>query len=64
METYSTLRELADSWGLLAMTTVFLGICLWAFRPGSRKVQDDAASVIFRNDKSPAEAIQPPHKEA
>jgi cytochrome c oxidase cbb3-type subunit 4 len=64
MEQYSFLRELADSWGLLAMTALFLGVCIWAFRPGSRALHDDAANSIFRNDKRPAEAIQPSRKEA
>jgi cytochrome c oxidase cbb3-type subunit IV len=64
METYSFLRELADSWALLGMTILFLGVCFWAFRPGSRQVQDEAANVIFRNDKRPAETAQPSQKEA
>lgn len=62
METYSLLRHLADSWGLLALFLVFLGVVLWAFRPGSRDVHDDIASSIFRDDRRPA-PIQPrvPH---
>ena len=65
MEEYSFLRTLADSWGLLAMTVFFLGICAWAFRPSSRKLHDDAAASIFRNDDTrPAEAHQPTRKEA
>ncbi len=55
METYSVLRHLADSWFLLAMTLGFLGLCLWAFRPGSRTGQDEAANSIFRNDDRPAD---------
>jgi cytochrome c oxidase cbb3-type subunit 4 len=54
METYSFLRGLADSWVLLAMFLGFVGLCLWAFRPGSRKKHDAAASSIFRNDDRPA----------
>jgi cytochrome c oxidase cbb3-type subunit 4 len=54
METYSFLRALADSWGLLVMTALFLAICVWAFRPGSRKVHDEIANSIFRNEKRPA----------
>ncbi len=54
METYSFLRGLADSWFLLAMFVAFLGICLWAFRPGSRRKHDDAATSIFRHDDRPA----------
>lgn len=54
METYSFLRELADSWALLLMFTVFLGVIAWAFRPGSRAAHRDAAASIFRNDTRPA----------
>ncbi len=28
------LRHMADSWGLLAMFVVFLGVSIWVFRPG------------------------------
>ena len=54
MQTYSFLREFADSWMLLALTLVFLGVGVWAFRPGSRKTHDDAAASIFRNETRPA----------
>ena len=54
MEFYTFLRQLADSWGLLMMTALFLGVCLYIFRPGSRKSQDEAANSIFRNEKRPA----------
>ncbi|MBA3908430.1 MAG: CcoQ/FixQ family Cbb3-type cytochrome c oxidase assembly chaperone [Rhodobacter sp.] len=63
METYSFLRNLADSWFLLAMMLGFLGLCVWAFRPGSRKTHDELANSIFRNDDRPAEA-NPAKKEA
>lgn len=55
MELYSFLRHLADSWFLLGMTLGFLGICLWAFRPGSRAAYQDVATSIFRNDDHPAD---------
>jgi cytochrome c oxidase cbb3-type subunit 4 len=54
METYSMLRAFADSWMLLAMTLTFVGIVIWAFRPGSRKTHETAATAIFRNDDRPA----------
>ena len=54
MDTYSLLRQFADSWMLILMTLLFLGVVAYAFRPGSRKLQDDAANSIFRNDKRPA----------
>ena len=54
METYSLLREFADSWMLLFLTLVFTGVVLWAWRPGSRSKHDEAASSIFRNVDKPA----------
>ena len=53
METYSFLRELADSWVLLAMTIFYLGVILWAFRPGARDVHDDIANIPLRDDAAP-----------
>jgi len=55
METYTLLREFADSWYLLFMTLFFVGIVIWAFRPGSKSVHAETASMIFRNDDRPAE---------
>jgi len=54
METYSFLRHFADSWMLVLMVAFFLGVVFYAFRPGSRKVHDEAATSIFRNEKRPA----------
>lgn len=55
MDTYSFLRQLADSWVLLAMVLFYLGVFVWAFRPGSRQTHDDIAQIPLRNDtlKSP-----------
>ncbi len=55
MDTYSLLREFADSWMLLLMTLFFLGIFVWAWRPGSRATHEDIANSIFRHDKKPSE---------
>lgn len=54
MDTYSLMREFADSWALLLLTALFLGVFVWAWRPGSRALHDDAANSIFRHDKKPA----------
>jgi cytochrome c oxidase cbb3-type subunit 4 len=54
METYTLLRQLADSWALLAMFAFFIGIVIWAFRPGSGKIHADTANIPFRNDDRPA----------
>ncbi|MEM6340384.1 MAG: cbb3-type cytochrome c oxidase subunit 3 [Pseudomonadota bacterium] len=58
MEQYSFLRELADSWGLLVMFLIFLGVGVYVFRPGSRKIHDDAAQAPFRNDDKPADPME------
>jgi cytochrome c oxidase cbb3-type subunit 4 len=63
METYSFLREFADSWVLLCLTLFFLAVIVWVFRPGAKAVHQDAASVIFRNEKKPGD-ISTPSKEA
>lgn len=47
---YDALRHFADSWGLLAMTLLFLGLIAWPFRKGARHHHDDAATMIFRDD--------------
>ena len=50
METYSLLREFADSWFLIAMFVFFVGTWVWAFWPSSRGARDDAAQIPFRED--------------
>ncbi|MBD3626091.1 MAG: cbb3-type cytochrome c oxidase subunit 3 [Rhodobacteraceae bacterium] len=55
MDRYSLLRELADSWGLLALTLIFLGVIVWTFRPGSRALHRDAANVPLRHDRLPVD---------
>lgn len=54
METYSLLREFADSWMLLALFLFFAGVVFWAFRPGSSGTYRDTADIPFRNDDKPA----------
>ena len=54
MDRYSFLRQLADSWVLLALFLVFIGVVLFVWRPGSRRLHRDAAESIFRNETRPA----------
>ncbi|WBU65192.1 cbb3-type cytochrome c oxidase subunit 3 [Paracoccus aerodenitrificans] len=54
MDTYSITRQFADSWALLALFLIFLGVILWAFRPGSRATYKYASESIFRNETRPA----------
>ncbi len=56
MDTYSILREIADSWVLLALFGFFAGVVVWVFRPGSRAEQQDAGQVPFRHEDRPAAA--------
>lgn len=50
METYSFLREFADSWFLIAMTLFYLGCIGFAFRPGSKKVHAEISQIPLRDD--------------
>ncbi len=53
METYSFLREVADSWVLLAMFGFFAGAAVWAFLPSQRGAREDASMIPFRNEDCP-----------
>jgi cytochrome c oxidase cbb3-type subunit 4 len=48
---YQDMRTFADSWGLLYMFLIFIGVVIWTFRPGGRSVSDDAAQIPFREDQ-------------
>ena len=52
MDTYSFLRELADSWVLLAMFLFFIGVSIRAFLPSRRKDVTEASEIPFRNENS------------
>ncbi|KEJ97680.1 CcoQ/FixQ family Cbb3-type cytochrome c oxidase assembly chaperone [Pseudosulfitobacter pseudonitzschiae] len=63
MDTYSFMRELADSWVLLAMFGFFVAVILWAFRPGSTRTYDAIAQIPLRED-TPMGAAQTTRKGA
>ncbi|MDX3804978.1 cbb3-type cytochrome c oxidase subunit 3 [Bosea thiooxidans] len=50
MEIYTAMRHFADSWGLLAMALFFIGAVMFAFRPGSRAMADEAARIPLQDD--------------
>jgi len=54
MGTYTLLREIADSWVLLAMFVFFFAAVAWTLRPGSREQHEDSANIPFRNEDKPA----------
>ena len=50
---YHSMREFADSWGLLALALFFVGVVIFAFRPGSKKTAEDAANIPLKDDEKP-----------
>ena len=47
---YDTLRHLADSWGLVYLMVVFVGVVVFAFRPWARKSYEEAAKIPLKED--------------
>ncbi|MES2097159.1 MAG: cbb3-type cytochrome c oxidase subunit 3 [Pseudomonadota bacterium] len=47
---YESLRQFADSWGLVLMGVAFLTFVGWAFRPNSSATTHRAATSIFDED--------------
>jgi len=50
MDTYSLLRQIADSWVLLAMFAFFIGAGIWAFLPSQNAARRDASMIPLRDD--------------
>jgi len=47
---YSTFKQFADSLGLLYLFIMFVGVIVFTFRPGSKKIADDIAEIPFKED--------------
>lgn len=54
MSTYDTLRHFADSWGLLFLMLVFVGVIIWVLRPGSGRHYREQAEIPFKHEDEPA----------
>ena len=54
METYSLLRQFADSWMLLFLFVFFIGVVIWVFRPGASKTYENPSNIPFRHEDKPA----------
>lgn len=50
MDTYSILREFADSWFLIVMFAFFIGTGVWAFWPSQKANRDAAAQIPFADE--------------
>jgi cytochrome c oxidase cbb3-type subunit 4 len=48
--TYETLRQFADSWGLLYLAIVFVAVVLFTFRPGTHSRAEQAAQIPLKED--------------
>ncbi len=44
---YDELRHFADSYGLLFLGVLFVGLVAWTFRKGARRHHERAATMIF-----------------
>lgn len=49
---YDTMRHLADSWGLVYLFVIFVGVIFFTFRPGSKSQADKNANIPLREDGS------------
>ena len=47
---YNTFRQLADSWGLLYLFLLFVGVIIFTFRPGSKKTAEEVAKIPLKED--------------
>ena len=47
---YSTFRQFADSWGLLYLFLLFVGVIIFTFRPGSKKTAEEVAKIPLKED--------------
>ena len=48
---YQTMRTFVDSWGLLFLFLVFVGVVAFVFlRPGSKRQADEASRIPLRED--------------
>ncbi len=64
METYTFLRQMADSWALLALFLIFAGVIVFAFRPAARPLHRAASEAIFRHEDRPADRPAAPETDA
>jgi len=48
--TYEGLSQFAHTWGLIYLAALFVGVLIYAFRPGARKKFEDAARIPLKED--------------
>ncbi|QPC42649.1 cbb3-type cytochrome c oxidase subunit 3 [Kaustia mangrovi] len=51
---YDALRHFADTWGLVFLFVIFVGVIAFVFRPGSKKKYERDAQIPLKdNDEDP-----------
>ena len=48
--TYETVAHFAQTWGLVYMVILFVGVLVYALRPGAKKTFDHAANIPLKED--------------
>ena len=48
--THESISHFAQTWGLVYLVVLFLGVLVYAFRPGAKKKFDDAARIPLKED--------------
>lgn len=48
---YSTLRQFADTWGLLFLFILFVCIVIYVWRPGAKKHYEEQGKIPLKEDK-------------
>ena len=48
--TYQSVAQFAQSWGLVYLVVLFLGVLVYALRPKAKKTFEDAADIPFKED--------------
>ena len=47
---YETLRQAADSWGLVYLVALFAIVVAFLFRPGSKRIAAEVAKIPLKED--------------
>ena len=47
---FEQVSYIAQTWGLLYLFVLFVGMLIYALRPSARKKSDDAAQIPFKED--------------
>ena len=48
--TFQDVSYFAQTWGLVYLVILFIGMLIYALRPGAKKKSEDAAQIPFKED--------------